>query len=85
MNSLLRYLPKVRLSAVRFCGQSAESKFPEISVNWNHLLAPENKDHIAENIRRRKGIGDIDLVLKLKGDLDKDPQNDDLKSVRKMS
>ena len=43
----------------------SDSEFvpPEPHFNWDYLCNPDNKHTIEENIVKRKGIGDINLVV----------------------
>lgn len=51
-------LPERSIKDIKVC-------MPEPEYNIKYLCNPSNRDYIVNNIKRRKGIGDIDAVLKL--------------------
>ncbi|KRT83308.1 hypothetical protein AMK59_4405 [Oryctes borbonicus] len=43
-------------------------KYPEL--DFSYLCNPNNSEEIASNIKRRKGVGNVELIQQLKRDLD---------------
>lgn len=53
-----QYLPEKHIEDSKVC-------MPEIEYNIKFLCNPSNRDYIANNIKKRKKIGDIDKVIEL--------------------
>lgn len=78
LTRLLRVSQRMKRTALRLHTSASKNTWsgddhfhpgdrPSIDLDWHRILDPENVDAIAEDVRRRKGVGDIRQVHHLHG------------------
>src|SRR6218665_1179950 len=49
-------------SAIRELKENRTTENEEVEFDWKYICDPKNTEEIRQNIKNRKGVGDIDLV-----------------------